>query len=133
MSVLALPDFTQIFIVEIDVSGYGLGAVFMQNRRPIAYFSQRMVMKEHQRWLSKLLGYNFEIQYRPGVENKATNTLSKCMRELQTVALFVSLMLYWEAIREESARDEDLGRIRAYLLEEEAHWRETDYCIMGDL
>ncbi|PKU86333.1 hypothetical protein MA16_Dca002164 [Dendrobium catenatum] len=80
-----------------------------------------MVTEEHQRWLSKLLVYDFEIQYRPWVENKAADALSRCMGELQTLAVSVPMMVDWEAIKEESARDEELGRIRTDLLKGEGN------------
>nr|XP_023890047.1 uncharacterized protein LOC112002123 [Quercus suber] len=40
--ILALPDFTLPFIIEYDASGLGLGAVLMQQKRPVALHSQAL-------------------------------------------------------------------------------------------
>ncbi|GKC33896.1 ty3-gypsy retrotransposon protein [Tanacetum coccineum] len=113
--VLALPNFSLPFEIECNASGKGVGAVLMQARRPISYFSkalsdmnlsksayekeimalalsiqhwrpyllgrpftvftdqkslkhlleQRITTSDQQNWISKLLGYQFSICYKP--------------------------------------------------------------------
>ncbi|KAL0413609.1 UNVERIFIED_CONTAM: Retrovirus-related Pol polyprotein from transposon [Sesamum radiatum] len=43
--VLALPDFSQPFVVEIDACGKGIGVILMQGGRPIVYLSKALAPK----------------------------------------------------------------------------------------
>jgi len=127
--VLVLPDFSQPFVLEIDVSGTRTGAVLSQGGHPIAFFSKKLAPRmqlqsayirefhaitaalakfrhyllghkfilrtdqkslkrlleqslqtpEQQAWLNKFIGYDLQIEYKPGKENHAADALSRVM------------------------------------------------------
>ncbi|XP_059277948.1 uncharacterized protein LOC132032198 [Lycium ferocissimum] len=124
--VLALPDANKTFVLETDASGFGIGAVLMQEGHPIAFISktlsnrhaamsvydrellaivhavskwsqyllgQRFIIRTDQKalkflmeqklhtnsqlmWLTKLMPFDYVIEYKKGVENKVVDALS---------------------------------------------------------
>jgi hypothetical protein len=41
-SLLALPDFAKTFEIKSDASGISIGAILMQEKWPITYFSEKL-------------------------------------------------------------------------------------------
>lgn len=52
---------------------------------------QRVIQPQHQRWIAKLLGYNFDVVYKPGLENKAADALSRVPPTAQLNQLTVEI------------------------------------------
>lgn len=78
LPILALLDFDVPFEIEIDTSGYGIGVVLMQIKRPITFFSHTLALRDCtksvyerelmamvlavQRWRPYLLGRKFVVK-----------------------------------------------------------------------
>jgi len=162
--VLALPNFSQPFLIECDASGVGIGVVLMQGKRPITFLSKALMGKAlhmstyekelfalvtaiqkwrpyllgrpfvvktdqqslkflleqkvgtpfQQKWITKLLGYDFVVEYKKGVENRVVDALSK--KEGWEEGLSLSLLSIptasWvEDLKQQYTEDEGLKQL----------------------
>ncbi|GJR99782.1 putative mitochondrial protein [Tanacetum coccineum] len=105
--ILRLPDFDQEFVIE--TYAYGIGAVLCQNGHPLAYLSKTLstkhqalstyekdfmavVGKSGKGWLPKLLGYDYEIVFKKGVDNAAVDAFSRVYQGAELLQIVVSSM-----------------------------------------
>ena len=70
-----------------------------------------MIQPQYQKWIAKLLGYSFEVVYKPGLENKAADALSRVPPTVHLNQLTTPILIDLKVIREEVEKDERLKEI----------------------
>ena len=80
---------------------YLLGRKFFiqTDQRSLKYFlEQSLAMPEQQKWVAKLLCYDYEITYRPGRENSAADALSRKPNSQVLNHLHLPTISVWDEI-----------------------------------
>ena len=82
---------------------YLLGRAFVikTDHRSLKYLlEQRLTMPSQARWLPKIMGFNYTIQYQNGKENQGTNALSR-IAAFQFQALSLPIADWWSTLQQE--------------------------------
>lgn len=81
-------------------------AVFSDQRSLKQLLSQRVLTGNQQNWLAKLMGYNFEIIYKPRNENKGADALSRSLEDAElTNMIYYPKWLDWQQLTHEVQQD----------------------------
>ena len=79
------------------------------DQRSIKFLLERRVIQpQHQKWIAKLLGYSFEVVYKPGLENKVADALSRMPPAVHLNQLTAPAIFDLKVIKEEVEKDERL-------------------------
>jgi hypothetical protein len=62
---------------------------------------QRIVGEEYHKWLTKLLSFDFEIQYRPGKNNNVAHALSRKTDQVECRASGIPQWSFWPELKSE--------------------------------
>ncbi|KAL9415035.1 hypothetical protein AB3S75_043332 [Citrus x aurantiifolia] len=76
---------------------------------------QRISTSMQQKWLTKLIGYDFEIIFRSGRENKAADALSRLQESTENaMVMAISLLIgVWvEQLKQEWQQDPEIQKFR---------------------
>ncbi|GKD74956.1 ty3-gypsy retrotransposon protein [Tanacetum coccineum] len=162
--ILGLPSFENMLIVEADASDVGIGAVIMQNGKPLSYFSRRLgprmrlaatyqkelfaiveavykwrqyflghrftICTDHRslkelmqqviqtplqyKYVRKLMGFNFAIEYKTGTTNMVADALSR-VYDAAFMALSQPLVSLVDDLRKENETLDELKIIHQKL------------------
>lgn len=85
---------------------------------------QRLVSPEHQSWLVKLSGYDFDIQYRLGLENRAVDALSCLSGTPELATMTIPQGWEWDSVAKHNEQD-------AYVMEVQRKIREQNGPYVG--
>lgn len=72
---------------------------------------QREINMEYQKWLTKILGFDFDIHYKPGMENKTADALSRKNPVTELFAVSVPVSIQLEEVGTEVERDAELSKV----------------------
>ncbi|KAL4303471.1 hypothetical protein GQ457_10G029000 [Hibiscus cannabinus] len=98
--------------------------IIITDQRSLRELNQQTIQTpEQQRWLSKLIGYDFEIRYRPGKLNNVADALSR-KNEATLMAFSRPLFGILDDIRAANRTDIDIQRIRASLQQGQSEFSE---------
>lgn len=92
--------------------------VVRSDQRSLKYIlQQREINQAYQKWVTKLLGFDFEIQFKPGVANRAADALSrKQVGEVALNSLVTTHGVDWTKLDREILADTELQKIRSSIL-----------------
>jgi hypothetical protein len=80
----------------------GRSFVIKTDHRSLKYLlEQRLTTPSQARWLPKIMGFDYTIQYRKGKENQGTDALSR-VAAFQFHALSLPLTNWWKTLQQEA-------------------------------